>query len=297
MALLVELALLGSLYFFGTGELNRSWIRFGGIGVQPAELGKLLFIFTFSAHLTKSRERGHRPRDMAGLLLHAGLVTGFVAVFSRDDGMSLAYLAIALALAFMADVRARYFAACGAAAALSAPLIWTRIFDGYQRERVMAVFAPSDYPDAAYQALRCRAAIGSGGLTGAGYGNGALTQAGLIPAKHTDSIIAAAGEELGLIGVAAVILLLGAIIFCCLRAALRAREPLDRLMACGVAAMLSFQTVLNLGMNLGLLPIVGLTLPFFSYGGSSLVTMLAAAGLVAGIGRRARLPDDIYLRY
>ncbi len=118
---------------------------------------------------------------------------------------------------------------------------------------------------------------------------GTQTQYSLIPTKHTDSIIAVAGEELGFLGCAAVLLLLTLIIARCIATAMRARDGASGLIAAGIAGMLIFQTVLNIGMNIGVLPVVGLTLPFFSYGGTSVVTMYAAMGVAAGIRRAARM--------
>ena len=152
----------------------------------------------------------------------------------------------------------------------------------------MAVFSPEAYPDTAYQALQTTHAIASGGLTGRGFLQGTQTQYSLIPTKHTDSIIAVAGEELGFVGCAVVIFLLGLIIARCIATALRATDSVQALIASGIAGMLIFQTVLNIGMNMGLLPVVGLTLPFFSYGGTSVVTMYVAMGITAGIRRVER---------
>lgn len=283
-----NLLLLGSLYFWGVGEGNRSWIRFGGIGVQPAEIGKIVFVISFAGHLAASREKGMRVRDVAALVAHAGVVCLFVICFSRDDGMTLAFLFIALFMAFASGVRCSWFLAGGILVLAAMPLAWTFLFDSYQRERILAVFSPEAYPDTAYQALQTTHAIASGGLTGRGFLQGTQTQYSLIPTKHTDSIIAVAGEELGFVGCAAVIFLLGLIIARCIATALRATDSVQALIASGIAGMLIFQTVLNIGMNMGLLPVVGLTLPFFSYGGTSVVTMYVAMGITAGIRRVER---------
>lgn len=282
----LNLLLLGSLWFWGTGDGNRGWIRFFGIGVQPAELGKLVFIVSFSGHLAAARERGPRFPDVLLLFAHAGVTCAFVLLFSRDDGMTLAYGFLALLLVLLWAKRVFWAPYCGILAVGALPLLWTFGFDRYQKERILAVFAPELHPDTAYQAMQAKHAIGSGGLWGRGYLEGAQTQYSLIPTKHTDSIIAVAGEELGFFGCAAALVLLALIMARCVAAALRAEDDASRLAAAGVAGMLLFQTVLNVGMNLGLLPVVGLTLPFISYGGSSVVTMFAACGLAAGIRRR-----------
>ena len=288
----LNLLLLGSLYFWGVGEGNRSWIRFGSFGIQPAEIGKIIFIVSFSGHLTHCREKGLRFRDVLMLLAHAGVVCLFVMCFSRDDGMTLAFLFVALFMAFVSGVRCSWFLAGGIALVASMPLIWTFVFNTYQRERIMAIFEPEKYPNTAYQAMQTSNAIASGGLTGRGFLQGTQTQYSLIPTKHTDSIIAVAGEELGFAGCAAVILLLALIIARCIATAMRAPDSTSALIASGIAGMLVFQTVLNIGMNLGVLPVVGLTLPFFSYGGTSIVTMYVAMGIAAGIRRVERMEKN-----
>lgn len=291
---LLNLLLLGSLYFWGVGEGNRSWIRFGSFGIQPAEIGKIIFIVSFAGHLTSCRENGLRVCDTLALIAHAGVTCVFVMYFSRDDGMTLAFLFIALFMAFASGVRFSWFLAGGTALVAAMPLIWTFIFDKYQRERILAVFEPEKYPNTAYQAMQTANAISSGGLTGRGYLQGTKTQYSLIPTKHTDSIIAVAGEELGFLGCAAVILLLALIIGRCIATAMRAHDSASGLIATGIAGMLIFQTVLNIGMNIGVLPVVGLTLPFFSYGGTSIVTMYAAMGVAAGIRRITRIEKKKY---
>ena len=230
-----------------------------------------------------------RLRDLLTLVLHAGVICLFVMCFSRDDGMTLAFLFIALFMAFASGIRFSWFLAGGTAVVASMPLLWTFVFNQYQRERVLAVFEPEKYPNTAYQAMQTSNAISSGGLWGKGFLQGTQTQYSLIPTKHTDSIIAVAGEELGFLGCGLVILLLALIIARCIATAMRAHDTASGLIASGIAGMLIFQTVLNIGMNIGILPVVGLTLPFFSYGGTSILTMYVAMGVAAGIRRVERM--------
>ena len=297
--LLVNLLFLSTLYFWGVGESNRGWLRFGSIGIQPGEAGKLVFILTFSAHLSAAKKKGMGFLQVLGLIAHAGVCMGFVMFFSRDDGMTLSYAAIALATAFYAGVPLIYFLFGAAAASAALPYAWDSLLDQYQKSRILAVFAPEQYPDAAYQALHSRMAIKSGGLFGKGYLSGTQTQYGLIPTKHTDSIFPVAGEEFGILGCALIIALLTAIILRIVFIIRKTEEDYPKFIIVGISSMLVFQTVLNLGMNLGIFPIVGLTLPFFSYGGSSIVTMFACAGVASGIRRQNKLysnKQDVYIR-
>ncbi|MBQ1504258.1 MAG: FtsW/RodA/SpoVE family cell cycle protein [Oscillospiraceae bacterium] len=299
MLLALNLAFLLTLRFWGVGESNRSWLRFLGIGIQPAELGKPVFILSFAGHLAYASKKGMRLRDIFALALHAGVCVVFVVLFSRDDGMSLAYACIALSMALAGGVGIVWFLALGCGFALILPVFWEKVMDPYQRSRVLAVFHPESYPADAYQAMHSRMAIKAGGLLGEGYLSGTQTQHSLIPTKHTDSIFPVAGEEFGLAGAFAVILLLALIAARIFVLLLRAKRRGDSLILVGVFSMLAFQTVLNLGMNLGIFPIIGLTLPFFSYGGSSLVTMFVCAGLAGAVYRQERLDaqkTDPYIR-
>ncbi len=275
--------------FFGVGEgSNKSWIRFWGFGIQPAEVGKLLLIVTFARHLQVLKDSRSSVLSVLQLAAHLGLVTAFVMLFSKDDGMALAYLFIGLFMAFAAGIQYRWFLLGGATAAVAAPLVWRTMLDEYQKLRILVTFNPALDPDKAYQAAQAKKAIGSGLLQGRGFLSGTLTQKGLIPTKHTDSIFAVAGEEFGFIGAFAILLILTCIILRCLATAARTAGSGSSLVCTGMAGMLMFQTLLNVGMNIGLLPVVGLTLPFFSYGGSSMVAMFAAMGVVAGVRWRSR---------
>ena len=281
----LHLLLLLSLLFFGLEEGNRSWIRVGGVGLQPAELGKFLMILSLSGHLADAGENGMRGTDILLLSLHALTLPACVVLFSRDDGMTLAYLATIGSMAFAAGLRLRVLFAAAVSAAAMLPMLWTFFLNSYQKARILAILRPEEYPDTAYQAMQTVRAITSGGLFGRGYLQGDRTQVSLIPTKHTDSIIAVAGEELGFAGCAAVLLLLALVLLRCFFVAFRTKERGPALAVYGAAGMLSFQIVLNIGMNLGLLPIVGLTLPFFSYGGTSLLTMFLTMGLVSAVHR------------
>ncbi len=283
---------ISPFFFADVHSGNRSWIRFPNFSFQPGELGKVLFIVTFASHLRLLQNRLNTALSVLQLLAHWGILTACVMVFSRDDGMALQYLFIGLFMLFAAGLAWRWFAAGALTAAVAAPLTWNFLMDPYQRLRILVIFDPSLDPDKAYQANQTRRAIGSGLLTGQGYMQGNLTQRGLIPTRHTDAIFAVAGEEFGFVGAMAVMILLTLVILRVLFLAARARNTHDAALCAGLAGMLIFQTVINIGMNIGLLPVIGLTLPFFSYGGTSLVTMFGSMGLVAGVRLRMSREDD-----
>lgn len=281
---------------------NRSWIRFPGLpmDIQPAEIVKLSFILLFAYQCTKLQKRGiSKPGSVLMLLLHTGLIAGVIAVATKDFGMVLVYLFLFAAMSWMAGVSLGWFALGGGAGVVALAYAWPHVSDTYLAERIMVVVDHimgnqatlyAQTQGRGWQQTRSILAIGSGGFWGQGYMKGIQTQSPYetsLNARSTDEIFAVCGEELGLLGCLVIIILLAAIIARCIWVARRASSPLTALIASGYAAMLLFQSVLNIGMCLYLLPIVGLTLPFFSYGGSSIITMFAAMGVVSSIKTRS----------
>lgn len=299
--LLIVLALIP----FGVGEEttgNKSWIPLPvvQVNIQPAEMAKLTFILLFSWQCTKLQEKGiSRVSSVMKLVAHTGVMCGLIAVISRDFGMVLTYLLIFVILSWAAGVKKRWFLLAAAAAAAGFVLLWPHIKNIYFARRITVVIDHlTGNQDTLYeqtqgvgwQQSRSILAIGSGGLTGQGFLQGIQTQSASkesLPARHTDEIFAVCGEEFGLIGCCLLLLLLAAIILRCLWVAHRACSPQSALIAVGYAGMLLIQVGVNVGMCLYIFPIVGLTLPFVSYGGSSILTMFAAMGIVSGIKTRS----------
>ncbi len=293
--------LLIALRVFGVeGETgNRSWIRFGGIGIQPSELLKITFILLLSRQITRLQES---KRGLSGvfsvltLALHFALLFGVYVVISADAGNALVFLFIFAAMCFAGGLNMLWFLIAIALAALATPILWARFLSEYQRNRILAPYLP-DLVDPTglyitWQPRQSRIALASGGLTGQGYLQGERAQGELLPFKHTDFIFSVAGEELGLVCCAAIILLLTLIIIRVLFTGLRSGNHRDMLLCVGIAAMFTFQVFENVGMCLGVTPVVGITLPFFSYGGSSLVASFAAMGLVSGVRLRQKGRED-----
>ena len=289
-----NLLMLSLTLFFGVGMEstgNNSWIRFslGGIetGFQPAELGKILFVFTLSKHFKVLGERLNTFKGLTQILLHCMVTVCFVYLFSKDDGMALSYLFIFVVMAFAGGVKLRWCAVGIAAFAAAVPFIWTYVFGQYQRDRFIVLFDSTYKLDSVgYHQHQSMLAIQSGGFWGDGLYNGTITQYDYLPAKRTDFIFTVACEELGFFGGASIVALLCTIIVICVISAIKMRDDKFSMLVCtGMAAMFTFQTFINIGMNLRLSPVVGLTLPFFSYGGTSIVTMFAALGLVASLKR------------
>lgn len=281
---------------------NRSWLHFPGVPVnlQPAELAKLTFVLLLAWQISRLRERGiSRPSSVFQIAGHTLFMFGIVAVTSGDFGMGLTYLAIFVIMSWSAGVKKRWFLLAVVVCVVGIILIWPHVKDMYYMRRFTVVIDHitgnpdtifDQTQDKGWQQTRSIMAIGSGGLTGMGYLQGIQTQSPYktsLPARETDEIFAVCGEELGMLGCLVLLALLAAIILRCIWVARRACSPQSALIAMGYAGMLLTQVGINVGMCLYVFPVVGLTLPFISYGGSSIITMYAAMGVVSSIKMRS----------
>jgi len=289
---------ISTLYFWGVGGEttgNRAWLRFFDIGIQPAEVVKIPFIIIIARMISNFKERKSLNSFMS--MLRIGLVFTFlftlILVISADLGSASVYAFILISMLFVGGVKLRWFAIVGGAVAAVFPLFWVNYMTDRQRARIIAPFAPDMldpdfYAEIAWQAEQSLKAIASGGFLGQGLGNGHMTQRQLIPAQHTDFIFSAVGEELGFVGCMLVVALLVSLVIRIVYVGIKSNNSLGLLVCIGIAAMLIMHTVENIGMCLGILPVVGISLPFLSYGGSSIVTYLAAVGIVSGIKMRPK---------
>lgn len=296
--LIISILFVSTLWFWGVGAEetgNKSWLRFFGIGIQPSEVVKITFIIIIAKMMADQKERKtlNSFLSLLQILLIFAIYFGLIIYVSDDLGSAIVYVFILIAMMFIGGIKLRWFALGAGAVATVSPLIWLNFMTQLQRDRIIAPFAP-DLLDTEtlnkimWQARQSVTAIASGGFKGQGFGNGRLTQRHLIFAQHTDFIFSAVGEELGFAGCMLVVLLLVMIISRCIYTGIKSNNPLGLLVCSGVAAMLIAQTIENIGMCLGLLPVIGITLPFFSYGGSSIVTCFAAMGVVSGIKMRPK---------
>ena len=272
---------------------NKAWIRFAGIGIQPAEVVKITFIILLAKLITHLQERHGLSHiwSMAQLVAFCSFMFVLIIAVSSDLGSALVYAFIFAVMLYIAGLKFYWFLIGGGLLAAVTPLAWRYFLTDRQKERILAPFDPTIDPTGLgikWQPNQSKAAISSGGLFGKGLFNGSYTQSGSVPHQETDFVFSAAGEELGLIGCALIILLLTIIIVRCVYIGIKSNHSLGSLVCIGIAAMLAFQTCENIGMCLGLTPVIGLTLPFFSYGGSSIITMFAAMGIVSGIKMKPR---------
>ena len=271
-------------------EVNgqRAWLDLGPTNLQPGELGKLIFIFTLAAHISEIKEHINEWRGLLVIALHTLIMMGAVVIASGDTGMAIQYFMIALIMLFTAGLSLKWLGVGCGLAVVSIPILWNFILDDYQKTRILVLFDPSIDPETSRQATYGKIAIGSGQMDGQGLTHGTMTQMQLVPENHTDYIFSVAGEELGFIGCMLIIGLLTLLIMRLFYVSYRASTTFSSLLAVGVGGMFLFQVFMNIFMNVGLLPVMGLTLPFFSYGGTSVLTMYAALGIVAGVRMREK---------
>ncbi len=272
---------------------NRAWLRFGFVGVQPAEVIKIPFIIVLARQISylKSYKNLNSVVSVGQMLVHWGFIVGLIFVVSRDMGSALVFLMIFVVMLFAAGLRFYWFIIGLAGAAAVTPYFWTEVLNQRYRDRILAPYDSSIDPmggEVRWQTNQSKIALASGQLKGTGLFNGRQTQSGAVPEKQTDFIFSVIGEELGMIACVIVMLLLLAIIIRCVYVGIKSHNTMSMLICFGVAGWVAFQTFENIGMCIGIAPVIGLTLPFFSYGGSSLFSVFAAMGVVSGIKYRPR---------
>lgn len=276
---------------------NRAWLAIPGVPfqIQPAEVVKITFILLLARQLEWTWEERRELKSLRAVLpptFHVLFMVGLIYVVSGDMGSALVYVFIFACMMLAAGAAWRWFPIGGGLAAVGVLALYKLgKIPNYMIERFKAVLDHTYDPlNASWHQNRSLLALGSGRMLGQGLFNGTQTQSlepSSLPERRTDFIFAVAGEELGFFGCLVILALLAAIILRCLLVAKRARTPYANYVCVGMAAMLIFQTLINIGMCLFVLPAIGLTLPFFSYGGSSIVTLFAAMGVVSNIKKRS----------
>lgn len=282
---------------------QKNWLHFPGmpINIQPAEICKITFIIIIAKTMSIHRNHISSLKAVSSITLHLFLIVGVIFIISKDVGSALVFVFIFLVMAYIGGVRGWWFLGSFAALGAAMPFVWKYVMEDYQKNRILMFFDPSIDPTGEgirWDTNRSVMMLSGGGVTGQGLYNGSMVQSHSIAAQHTDFIFSSIGEELGLIGCLAVLLLLAAIVARCIYVGVKTTGYMNRLICFGVAAMLAFQILVNVGMCIGVFPVIGLTLPFISYGGSSMITLFLAVGLVSGVHMRPD-PDAVshYVRY
>jgi rod shape determining protein RodA len=272
----------------------RSWIELPFFNFQPSELGKVLLVLALSAFLVGRMRR--MGRDTTARIMVLALIPTMLVMAEPDIGSAMVYVAGALAVLFVAGAPWKHFAALGAlfAVALSlvlvgAPMAGVQVLEPYQVDRLTSFLQPSEDPgDEGYQQHQALIALGSGEKTGRGVENATQTSLNFLPEHHTDFIFAVVGETYGFAGAALVLSLYALLIWRGLHILTVAKNLYGALLAGGITMMLLFQIFVNVGMNVGIMPITGVTAPLLSFGGSSMLATFLALGLLHSVHAQAR---------
>ncbi len=290
VAALTALVLAMMVFVFGirvNGTDDTAWIQLpGGFTFQPSEFIKICFIITFTKHLSFLHDIDGIKTipGVLSLLVHVAIPAGLIHI-QGDDGAVLIFFIIALVMMFLAGVQARYFAILGGAIAVGTPILWSFFLNDEHRNRILALFdldgnALTNY---GWQQYQGKVSISSGQVFGEGLYNGSRVEYGIVPEQENDFIFTVAGEEFGFIGCVILLAILVVIIVRILLNGRNAYELKGSYICYGVFAMIGAQTIINIGMVLGLIPVIGITLPFFSSGGTSVISMLISIGLVQSV--------------
>ncbi len=282
-----SVALLGITLIFGNSgasrdTANKSWlmIPFINISIQPSEFIKITFICTFSKHLSMVKEKINQPKVLLPLALHAGAIVGLI-LLSGDLGVALVYICVIALMLFCNGLSLWYFLGAAVLVALLSPFMWEHL-SNYQQARIIYGFQPELDPEFyGFQPLLSRTAIASGGLFGKGLFTGGYYE--VLPASHTDFIYATVCEKFGYIGGLSVMIIFIVMVVRLIAISLKARKQMGALICLGIAAVIIVQTLENIGMCLAMLPVVGITLPFLSCGGSSMLATFILAGLAHSV--------------
>lgn len=282
-AYVLILGMLGVVFVVGqvSGGAQR-WLGAGA--VQPSELSKILIVVVLAKFLADREDRLHRLSTILSSLAVVGIPM-LLIYLQPDLGTALSLGAIWIAMIWVAGLKVRFLLLLAAGGIVALPLLWFNM-EEYMRERLMLFVNPAGDPDSYFNVHQALVSIGSGGWTGKGLTRGTQSQLHFLRVRHTDFIFAVTAEELGFLGAVAMIGLLFFLLWRMLRVAEQARDTFGRLIAGGVAGLIFFQAVINIGMNLGVMPVTGIPLPFVSYGGSSFLTLMLGVGLVESVAMR-----------
>lgn len=282
---LIPVILTFFIGFAPEGTDDKAWLNLGFTTFQPSELLKICFIVTFSNHLAKVKRDINKLKVLIPVCVH-GAIPILLIFIQGDAGTALVFTVMFICMLMVAGVSWKYFLTAFLAAVVASPIAYFFILNDDHRQRIVNMFdIDGDIQGIGWQQYRGRMALANGGFFGQGYLNGDLTQLGKrgVPEGHNDFIFVCIGEELGFLGCFAVLILLTAICFRCLQIAKLSVKNEGKYICVGVFAMLFAQTVINIGMCTSVTPVIGITLPFFSAGGTSLFCLFLGIGLVLNV--------------
>ena len=280
---------------------NRSWLDIPGLPfmIQPAEICKVTYIVIMASVMSSHQNRISHPISVIHMGMHLLGLVGLNLALSSDMGVSLIFVFIFIGMTFAGGVSLWWFALAITGIAVAFPILW-QFLGEYQQNRILILFDETIDPQGInerYHSMMNLKSLTGGGLTGQGLFNGNRTQGGNLFAQHTDYIFSSMGEELGFFGCVLIMLLELAIIARCIYVGIKCQDYMRRVVCFGAASALMFQVMINVGMCIGVMPVIGLTLPFISYGASSVVTIFAMLGLVSGAhARPSSLSHERYVQ-
>jgi rod shape determining protein RodA len=281
VALLIAVLLFGK-YVAG----SRRWLVLGPVSVQPSEMAKLAVIIVLAKYYARvTTPEGLHFREIVTPVILIAIPFGLIQQ-QPDLGTAMIIALIAGSMTLYVKIERRTLICLISGIALTIPLVWS-FLKGYQKQRILTFLDPNRDPlGAGYHIIQSKIAIGSGMLTGKGFLKGSQNTLDFLPERHTDFIFSVLAEEWGMIGALAVLFLFLLIMIWGLQIAQKSRDPFGTILSVGVTAMIAWQVFINIGMVMGLMPVVGVTLPFISYGGSSVITTMAGVGLLLNISMR-----------
>lgn len=294
LIVMFDVCVLLLLVPFGTDHNtgNKSWLDFAFLpfDIQPAEICKIFFILTIASVMASHQNRLSSFPSVIHMAFHVLLIVGLNMVISRDAGVSLIFVFIFIGMAFAGGIHIFWFLLGGGSLAAIAPIIWTKLMSQKQKNRILYLIFPESIDPqgtgVGWHTKQSLLSLTGGGMLGQGLFNGNRTQGGQLFAQHTDYVFSSIGEEMGFVGCMLVIVMLVAVIARCIWVGKQSQDYARRMICFGAAAALIFQVCSNIGMCIGITPVIGLTLPLISYGGSSIVTIYAMLGLVSGVYAR-----------
>lgn len=299
------LGLILMLIPFGTDNNtgNKSWIPLPviNIHIQPAEICKILYILIMASIMASHQNRISRFGSVFHMVIYLGLVAGLNFVVSSDLGVTMIFVAIFAGMFIAGGVNMWWTVGGLGAIAAAFPILWAKFLSDEQKNRILVLFIPEVIDptglDERWHTTQSLNSLTGGGLLGQGLFNGNRTQGGQLFAQHTDYIFSSIGEELGYVGCALVIILMLAIIGRCAWVGCQSKDYMRRMVCFGAAFAMMFQVMINIGMCIGAMPVIGLTLPLISYGGSSIIATYAMLGLVSSVhARPAPRSHERYIR-
>ena len=289
---LLTIGMLLATRFIGSEKLGAvRWIEIGSFQFQPSELAKVFMAIVMAKFFSDNMDQMHKPKVFIKSLVYIGIPTILVAL-QPDLGTAMSFAIIWGSMLVVSNIKKRYVAGVVGLVACAMPIVYKFFLKDYQRKRIQTFLDPTADPTGSgWNVAQAKIAIGSGGFWGRGLGRGPQSQLNFVPYKHTDFIFAALAEEMGFVGAFAVIALFAVLLYRALRIAMLSRDYFGMFLGTGIFAIIFFHVFINIGMNLGIMPVTGIPLPLVSSGGTSVIITMFCIGILESIYTRYKKID------